>query len=241
MAFKKYDLPNVGSVRVFKRQGATNIRLSIASDGTIRVSIPAWASFVSGLQFAEKRLDWIQLNLPQKHANLEAGMRIGKAHRLVFATAAIDSPSTRIKGTEIVITRPAGMAVSHPAVQTVAEKAAIRALRTQASILLPKRLHALAQQYGFTYSDVSIRQLKGRWGSCDSQQHIVLNLYLMQLPWELIDYVLLHELVHTQHMNHGPEFWNTFLSHQPAAKQLRKQIKLHQPQLQPTPTPSAVA
>jgi hypothetical protein len=55
----------------------------------------------------------------------------------------------------------------------------------------------------------------------------------MQLPWQLIDYVLLHELTHTKHLNHGDDFWQEFLRHEPAAKALRKIIKTHKPILEP--------
>jgi predicted metal-dependent hydrolase len=76
---------------------------------------------------------------------------------------------------------------------------------------------------------LSWSRLKGRWGSCDQDKNIVLNLFLMQLPWQLIDYVLLHELCHTMHLDHGPGFWQTFLMHKPTAKDLRREIRHYQP------------
>ena len=50
--------------------------------------------------------------------------------------------------------------------------------------------------------------MKSRWGSCTSENSINLNSWLVLLPDHLIDYVILHELVHTIHKNHSPEFWN---------------------------------
>jgi hypothetical protein len=89
----------------------------------------------------------------------------------------------------------------------------------------------LAQKHGFEYSSVSVKRLKGRWGSCDQHQNIVLNLYLMQLPWELIDYVLLHELTHTRILRHGPDFWAAMQRVLPNVKAIRKEMKQHQPVL----------
>src|SRR5690606_36436720 len=102
---------------------------------------------------------------------------------------------------------PAGTDPAHPRVQKAAQAAAIRALRKEAETLLPQRLRTLAEQTGFTYNSVAVKQPKSRWGSCSHQKHITLNLFLMQLPWRLIDYVLLHELTHTKVMRHGPPFW----------------------------------
>jgi Predicted metal-dependent hydrolase len=80
-------------------------------------------------------------------------------------------------------------------------------LRKEASVFLPQRLAELASKNEFTYTSVKITKSKTRWGSCSSKKTINLSLYLMLLPLHLIDYVLLHELCHTKHMNHGPNFW----------------------------------
>ena len=108
---------------------------------------------------------------------------------------------------EIQITHPLSMTPDAPSVQKVAEAASIRALRQQAEQLLPQRLAALAGQHGFQYRRRDRQTSEKPLGSCDQSGHIVLNLYLMQLPWDCIDYVLLHELVHTKVFRHGPDFW----------------------------------
>lgn len=124
---------------------------------------------------------------------------------------------------------------AHPAVQKAAQTASIRALKKEAGQLLPQRLRTLAMQTGFTYKSVGVKQLKSRWGSCTHQKEITLNLFLMQLPWRLIDYVLLHELTHTKVMRHGPPFWKELEKHVPRAKQLSKEIANHHPVLETQP------
>ncbi len=68
-------------------------------------------------------------------------------------------------------------------------------------------LYLLAEKYGFTYNKVCIRNQKTRWGSCSHKNNISLNVKLVLLPKELIDYVMLHELVHTRIRNHSKKFW----------------------------------
>jgi predicted metal-dependent hydrolase len=170
--------------------------------------------------------------MPEQEAVLRHGQHVGKAHRLFFDTAPGESVRTRIAGSEIRIIRPPNMLATSESVQEAARRASIRAMRVEAQKLLPVRLKQLATDFGFTYTSVQIKQLKGRWGSCDSHQHIVLNLFLMQLPWQLIDYVLVHELTHTKHLNHGDGFWKEFLSHEPRAKLYRTQIRKHKPVLE---------
>ncbi len=65
----------------------------------------------------------------------------------------------------------------------------------------------LAREHRFTYNKVYIRNQKTRWGSCSHKNNISLNVKLVLLPKELIDYVMLHELVHTRIHNHSKKFW----------------------------------
>ena len=76
---------------------------------------------------------------------------------------------------------------------------------------LIERLEYLANQHGFSYRKVSIRNQKTRWGSCSVDNNISLNIKLIYLPKDLRDYVILHELAHTKIKNHSPYFWS-FLS-----------------------------
>lgn len=69
------------------------------------------------------------------------------------------------------------------------------------------RLDFLALKYGFQYNRVFIKNQKTRWGSCSNKNNINLNVNLVRLPDELIDYTILHELVHTRVKNHGHRFW----------------------------------
>jgi hypothetical protein len=79
--------------------------------------------------------------------------------------------------------------------------------KTEARRILVSRLRMLAKKRGFPYNRVSIRNQKTRWGSCSSRNNISLNMKLVKLPDELIDYVVLHELVHTKIKDHSPAFW----------------------------------
>ena len=234
MAVKHVEVAGLGTVSIYKRRDSRSLRLSISGPGKIRVTIPAWASFNAGLQYAERQANWIHAHQPAAAPSLASDYRVGKEHQLLFMRSSTSNkPTKSLSKATIIIKYPASLSQDSPAVQAMAAKASVEALRDEAEALLPSRLQALATQHSCTYYGVQIRKLKGRWGSCDSKKLIVLNLFLMQLPWPLIDYVLLHELAHTSHMNHGSEFWQTLLSYEPKARLLRKQIKTHQPLLQP--------
>ena len=79
----------------------------------------------------------------------------------------------------------------------------VETLRRQAKAQLPGRLAEFASRYGFTYNRVAIKHNSSNWGSCSSKGNINLNLSIMRLPRILQDYVLLHELCHLRHQDHG--------------------------------------
>lgn len=82
----------------------------------------------------------------------------------------------------------------------------IETMRRQAKAELPARLAELAQRYGFVYNKVTIKHNSTNWGSCSTRNNINLNLNIIRLPLVLRDYILLHELCHLRHHDHGHAF-----------------------------------
>jgi len=79
--------------------------------------------------------------------------------------------------------------------------------KAKAKSMLTGRLKYLAEKHGFTYNRVFIRNQRTRWGSCSHKNNISLNMKIVKLPDELVDYVILHELVHTRKKDHSKGFW----------------------------------
>lgn len=85
-------------------------------------------------------------------------------------------------------------------------EAEIERLRAEAKAFLPVRVAELAARHGFVHGRVAVKHNRSNWGSCSAKGNINLNLNLMRLPADLRDYVILHELAHLRHRNHGAEF-----------------------------------
>jgi hypothetical protein len=229
MPNKQFMLDEDVPVNIYKRKSNRSLRLSVTASGEVRVSIPAWAPYSAGLKFAKSRYDWI-LSQKRLSPSLAEGQPIGKAHHLSFKVKnSASKPASRVTAGAVVVSYPPGLEITEAAVQRAAQNGSIRALRAQAEQLLPQRLAGIAEAHNLTYSGVSIKRLKSRWGSCDHNKVITLNLFLMQLPWEYIDYVLLHELMHTRVMRHGPDFWRAMTALQPNTANLRKSLHRYQP------------
>jgi predicted metal-dependent hydrolase len=93
---------------------------------------------------------------------------------------------------------------AHPAAHT---PEAVAAFRRQAARELPDQLRRLAGIHGLQVSRISVRNQRTRWGSCSPSGHICLNWRLVLMPEPVRDYVLIHELMHLQRLDHSRHFW----------------------------------
>lgn len=99
--------------------------------------------------------------------------------------------------------------------------------KKRAKSIIVKRLDCLAQEHGLKYNRVFIRNQKTRWGSCSSSNNINLNVNIVSIREELMDYVILHELVHTEILNHSKHFWSRLDRCVANAKILDKELGKH--------------
>ncbi len=78
----------------------------------------------------------------------------------------------------------------------------------QAKIVLVERTDYFATEMRLRPKQVIVKNQKTRWGSCSADNVIRYNWKIIQAPLDLVDYLIVHELAHIQHKNHGPHFWS---------------------------------
>ena len=101
----------------------------------------------------------------------------------------------------------------------------IEALRNRAKELIPKRVEYFSRLTGLVPTGLHITSAKTRYGSCTSRNSLNFSLYLMQYSEGAIDYVVLHELCHIKHKNHGREFYALISAYMPDYKQYVKELR----------------
>lgn len=213
-------------VIIARRKGTRSLKISIGGSNTIRLSVPYLLPEKMAIKFLLTKKGWI-LEHKKSSQSLVNGDHIGKSHRIEILSAQIDKPKSRLKKNVIQITLPRNVDIESGEAQSFIAKISEKALKKEADSLLPQRLKYISDKYAITYKSINCKKLKSRWGSCDNSKNIILNIYLMQLDWHLIDYVIHHELTHTIHHNHQPAFWESLGSRLPDYKNLRKALKAH--------------
>jgi len=91
-------------------------------------------------------------------------------------------------------------------------------------VTLP-RLNYFSDKYNLKVNQVRVKEQKTLWGSCSSKNNINLNYLLIMAPIKVIDYVIVHELVHTVHKNHSVKFWQKVETIMPTYKEARYWLK----------------
>ncbi len=100
--------------------------------------------------------------------------------------------------------------------------------KREAIKLLSERLRYWSQQMNLQPSQVKFREQRTRWGSCSSKKIINLNWRLIVFGQDVIDYVIVHELAHLEHMNHSDRFWNLVEKYLSNYQELMKSLKQSQ-------------
>ena len=221
-----------GDITLRRSVRASSIRIRVAPDGRLRASLPLYAPIFLVKRLVKSSRNELRALITQQHGDtiFQAGMQIGKSHTLLVRQGG-SKITTKRHGQQLIVSLPPGRTLDDPIVQRIVRDAVIDALRVEARSYLSKRLAFLATKHGFSYQKVRFSHAGGRWGSCSTNGTISLNIALMKLPFELIDYVLVHELSHTVHMNHSEEFWSLVEQAEPHYKQYRRELKKESPHI----------
>ena len=214
MSSKKIEIPDIGSIQFYKSRRAKHIGITIKPFRGVRVSVPMRISFAEAEYVVKNKIDWIQKH-QQRIKRAEENRTIfdestdfsTKNHKLKISKSYYKEINAKISDDEINVYYPEYLGVKHISVQLFIRNVIEETLRKEAKQFIPARVNELAAKYNFKYNKVFIKNIKSRWGSCSKKGNLNFSLHLMQLPEDLVDYIILHELVHTVEHNHSKKFW----------------------------------
>lgn len=193
----------------------------IVKDATVMVKAPILAKQSQIDEFLKAKETWIRKKLAEYEErtarfaqvlNCESIMYRGKQ----FVISYYDKTSFKFDSDYFLVPKKHEINI---------EKLLKSWYKRQAKVFLLQRLQAISAYVNLNFQGLSLTGAKGKWGSCNTEKNIKLNWRLIMLPDSLIDYVIIHELCHTKHMNHSNDFWQEVQSFMPSYKTLRKQLK----------------
>ena len=188
------------------RSKRKTLALIVKPDGTVLVHAPLRAPKAVIAEFVEKNQGWIAKHQAKALAALPSVHR-GYVPGEAFPYLGTTYPLEVVEGQKerLRLDGRFKLAASH---QSEAALAFERWYRDQARQVLTARVEFFAHQYEFPYQGIRITSARTRWGSCSSTGSLSFSWRLILAPLAVVDYVVVHELVHTVFHNHSKQFWH---------------------------------
>ncbi|MDR0668432.1 MAG: M48 family metallopeptidase [Prevotellaceae bacterium] len=208
--------PVLGEVHLRKLSLARTLKIRMQYGKNIVVILPLQTTFKEAEAFLNEKIEWVLRSKEQIEAKYKGKQRrfTPDASFTTFSRTVRLLPEMRlnvrvqITDDTVFIYYPSHRPIDSEPLQAAIRKAVEHAWTVEAHEVLPSRIKQLTAQSGLSFKQLLIKRVTSYWGLCASDNTITLNIHLMHLPPHLIDYVILHELCHTKHKNHGPRFWN---------------------------------
>ncbi len=232
------DLPGGGkcpySVRVSRRCRSMSLRMTSARG--LELVLPPRASLKAAHEFAKANIRWVERAFAKfsdaakqraKAISEEGPLPASLELKALGESLPIDyRDSRKMDFISARIETPGRLLVEGDLSQAAACRAAIKEwLKLRAKRLFAKRVAEICAETGLKCAGVSVRDQKGRWGSCSARGSVCLNFRLLLMEPEFLRHVILHELCHTVEMNHSERFWAHVERYEPGARRIRAALR----------------
>lgn len=214
---KQVDVNNKSyNIVIKKSKRAKHIQLRIHKTGEINLIVPLRSSIEKALNFLDEQLEWIEKKISKLAFNKNKFRYLDSRINIRSITDKKDNLfSIYWFDNELIKSTSQEIKVEQLYDQWLFEKA---------KLFIPQRVHQLADKYGFVFNSVKVKRLRSRWGSCSSKKNLSFSYRLMQFDFNVIDYVIIHELCHLKEMNHSKAFWSLVRSVLPDYQNYKKTL-----------------
>ncbi|HWS23223.1 MAG TPA: SprT family zinc-dependent metalloprotease [Anaerolineales bacterium] len=213
-----------GLIDELKRSDRRSISIVVGTDGKVIVRAPRKTPAGVIDLFVSSKQEWIESTKvkmlarkprPQEKDILKDGLLLlGEPIRVTVT----DEKSVHYDNINRILYLPNRPL---PQISIILEKF----YKSQARVYLSGRLNQLAAKTGYQVEKFRLSSARTRWGSCSGKGTISLNWKLLLAPKAVVDYVIIHELCHLDHMNHSPAFWKRVGTHLPDYQRHRDWLK----------------
>lgn len=222
------------AIRRSRRRKKT-VAVTVDADGSVLLVAPEQFPTTSLDALVRRKAPWIAQRLrrlqshdpppaPREFVSGESVRYLGRHYRLKVAAGA--TGDAKLRGGWLLVPVPDGTDRA-PHVRS----ALVDWFRRRAGERLPERVAAWRARAGVEMPRVVVANQQKRWGSCDRHGTIRLNWRIIQAPMRLVDYVVVHELVHLRHPGHGRDYWQAVGRVLPDYERRREDLRQRGPSL----------
>lgn len=207
------------SYQIRVSQRAKHINIKLGRDSGLELVIPSHSSEQEGIDFMNSKRRWIEKHLPllstptaPKIKTIPKQLTLPSLQQSWQIRCEPISHYRQIK----LLHLPQELVLCGPSDNYERSIASLNNwLRIQAEKYFLLWMREISERCQLSFTQLNIRSQKTRWGSCNRDKSINLNMKLLFMPFRLVEYVIIHELCHTVHMNHSKRFWSLVKKHCP--------------------------
>ena len=196
-------------------------------DKTLNIISPLRVSKKFLLSFLDKKKDWVlerikkskeKKKLIQDNKILFLGQRIDI--KIIESSLLINGGFCELKDNKLIVN------ISKNWQNTLLESVVINWYKKESFEIISEKVSFYANSFNFQYGTITIRDQKTIWGSCNSKNNLSFNWKAIFFNNDVINYLVVHELVHTIHKNHSKKYWQAVENILPNYKELNKMLKM---------------
>lgn len=217
-------------------QSRNDLKISITLVNGVEVYAPIFLDVLKINELLIKKAPWIlnkikdlnQAEITNQHKEFVCGEKLtylGRNYRLKVHRVPIDQTEIKFFQGRFIATVPREWPQSK--VQETLEKQLIQWYRVQGEKRLKQRAVFYQDLLNVEAASIQLRAQHKRWGTCTPGGHIYINWRLVMAPMKVLDYVIVHELVHLIVRDHSQEFWNTVKSILPDYENRKEWLRVH--------------
>jgi predicted metal-dependent hydrolase len=226
LAAESGDIP----IRLVRGKGR-RARITILLDGEVRLTVPRHVSAGQAIAFAREKAAWIERTVRKVEAysrpatparSVETGRItvLGHDYPLKIEPGGRRAAIFRDEALVVAVPDPGDVEAVRRRIETWLKKRAVDVF----GMVMERCLETAPDGIGSAAPPWTVRRMKRRWGSCGRDGRIVFNVRLVQTPMPLVEYVVMHELCHLKHHNHGKAFYALLSQCLPDWKTRRKAL-----------------
>lgn len=187
------------------RKATRSVRIKIRNDLIVDITVPFIFSEKHIFEIITKKKSWIDKHL-EVFSRRKKVFDLKENELMLFGEAYTFHPNPHLKKKIKVDKENKIIESGRDLISDLKEKYSF--YKKYASEYITGRAESAAREHGFTYNRLFIRSQKTKWGTCSSKKNISFNWRLILCPEQVCEYLIIHELVHTEIMNHSKKYWD---------------------------------
>jgi predicted metal-dependent hydrolase len=217
------------NIEIIRSNRAKRISLKVNRHG-IYALVPKLTSLLEVMTFIESKKEWIFRSVTY-FEKITRGLDpvLIQRGKILFLGTPYDIQLVKDQRCYVILSESLRRITVHSPNDNQRKRTIIEFYRQHTSCILDERVRLFSSKLNLNFNRISVRYHRSRWGSCSLRKNLNFNVMLSALPIHVIDYIIVHELLHLVELNHSKRFWELVKLYSPTYDDSRRWLRMYGP------------